>query len=122
MLAGMLARTVQPSRQGLVQRLDDQRALARARHAGDAGEGAEWDASRYVLQVVGLGALDGQPAVAGVPGLAPVLGYRDLAEAREILAGQARTVAYHLVGRALGNHLAAMRAGARSHVDQMIGG
>ena len=43
MRAGMLARAVQPRGQRLVERLDDQRGLAAAGHAGDAGEGAERD-------------------------------------------------------------------------------
>ena len=103
-LAGMLARAVQPPRQRLVERLDDQRALAAARHAGDAGEGAERDAGRHVLQVVLARALDRQPAAAlAARRLAPDLGDRDLAEARQILAGEAGAVAHHLLGRALGD-------------------
>ena len=37
----------------LVERVDDQRRLAAARHAGDAGEGAERESRGDVLQVVG---------------------------------------------------------------------
>ena len=111
--AGMLARIVEPLGQRLVERLDDQRALAAARHAGDAGEGAERDAGRHVLQVVFLGALDGEPAPAALAPLwrrlAPRLGDRDLAKAGEVLAGEAGAVAHHVLGRALGDHVAAMR-------------
>ena len=69
-----------------------------------------------------LGALDRQPAAALGGRLAPDLGHRDLAEAREILAGEAGAVAHHVLGRALGDDVAAVRAGARAHVDQMVGG
>ena len=49
-------------------------------------------------------ALDRQPAVAGVAGGSRRdLGDRDLAEARQVLAGQAGAVAHHLLGRALGD-------------------
>ena len=122
--AGMFARVVQPLGQGLVERLDDQRALAAARDAGDAGEGAERDAGRDVLEVVRLGALDRKPA-APLTALgwrfAPHLGNGDLAEAGKVLAGEAGAVAHHLLGCALGNHMAAQRAGAGAHVDQIVG-
>ena len=121
-LAGMLARAVQPARQGLVERLDDQGALAAARDAGDAGEGAERDAGRHVLQVVLARALHGQPAAALGRRLAALLGNGHLAKAREVLAGEAGAVGHDLLGRALGDDPAAMRPGARPHVDQMVGG
>src|SRR5713226_326907 len=85
MHAGMLARAVQPPRQRLVERLDDQRTLAAARYAGDAGEGAEWDAGRDVLQVVLAHALDRQPAAAALAIALAVLGRRLAPELRDRL-------------------------------------
>src|ERR1700733_10322784 len=90
--AGMLARIVESLGQRLVERLDDQGALAAARHAAHAGERAERDAGRDVLKVVGLGALEREPAAALFRGHA-ALGDRHLAKAGEILAGEARAVA-----------------------------
>ncbi len=46
---------------------------------------------------------------------------RDGAAAGEIIGGQAVLVGEHLVERAAGDHLAAMDAGARAHVDDIIG-
>jgi hypothetical protein len=83
--AGMLARAVQPPRQRLLERLDDQGALAAARHAGDAGEGAERDAGRHVLQVVLARALDRQPAAAALAVALAVLGRRLAPELRDRL-------------------------------------
>ena len=54
----MLQRAVELARHGLVERVDDERRLAAAGHAGDAGEGAERDLRRHVLQVVALRADD----------------------------------------------------------------
>ena len=117
--AGRLARAVEPLGHRLVERLDDQRRLAAAGDAGDAGEGAERDVDGDVLEVVGARALDAQP-LAGAG--AARFGHRDLLVAGQVLRGQAGRVAHHLVGRAGGDHLAAMDAGARPHVDQVVGG
>src|SRR5690606_21111381 len=55
---GLLARAHDAARGGLVERLDQEGGLAAARHAGDAGEGAERDLRRHVLQVVAARADD----------------------------------------------------------------
>ena len=55
-------------------------------------------------------------------GLRRCLGRGDLLEAGEILPGEAVGIGHHLVWRAFGHHLAAMHAGARAHVDDMVGG
>ena len=49
---GVLERAVELARDGLVERVDDERRLAAAGDAGDAGEGAERDLGGDVLQVV----------------------------------------------------------------------
>src|SRR5260370_4797385 len=120
MRAWIRALAFQPPRQRLVERLDDQRTLAAARYAGDAGEGAEWDAGRDVLQVVLAHALDRQPAAAFGGRLAADLGDGDLPEARQVLTGKAGAVAHHLLGGALGDDVAAMRARAPPHADQIV--
>ena len=63
-------------------------------------------------------------AAASAPGrlaLAPRRRHGDGADARKILAGQAGAVADHRLGRAFGDDLAAMLAGARPHIDEMVG-
>ena len=57
------AGAVEPPRQRLVERVDQQRRLAAAGDAGDAGEQAERDFRRDVLQIVAAGADDLQHAV-----------------------------------------------------------
>ena len=52
-LARVLARVVEAARHGLVERVDQQRGLAAAGHAGDAGQQAQRHLGRHVLQVVG---------------------------------------------------------------------
>src|SRR3546814_10123272 len=47
--------------------------------------------------------------------------YLDLAQAREVLPGQALRVLHDLLGLADGDHPAAVDAGARAHVDQVVG-
>ncbi len=54
--------------------------------------------------------------------LSPFSGNRYERLAGQVLAGLAVRVFHHLGGAALGNDLAAMDAGARAHVDQVIGG
>jgi hypothetical protein len=58
----VLARAVELARDRLVERVDDERRLAAARDAGDAGEGAERDLGGDVLQIVAARADDAQRA------------------------------------------------------------
>src|SRR3546814_5867863 len=85
--AGKGARLVQAAGQRLVERLDDERRLAAAGDAGDAGEGAERNRRIDLLQVVRGGAEDAD-LLARVA-LAAQARYLDLAQAREVLPGQA---------------------------------
>ena len=71
------------------------------------------------LEVV-LGRADERQPVA-VLGLAAHQRQRDLAAAGEVLAGQALGRGEDLGGRALGDHEAAVDAGARAHVDDVVG-
>ena len=70
-----------------------------------------------VLQVVHRGAAHGERAEV----LAAPLRDRDLALAREELAGDRLRVALDLLRGALGDDVAAVHAGARPHVDQVVG-
>ena len=114
-----LVGAVQPPRQRLVERVDEQRRLAAARHAGDGGEQAERNLGRDVLQIVAARADDLEQAVRV---RRPPLRDRDLAHAVEILPGQRRRVGHDVVGRALGDDVAAVHAGAGADVDDVVGG
>ena len=120
MRGGMFARSVQPLRRRLVQRFDHKGGFAAAGNPGDAGKGAERDGGGNILQIVAPRADHLDPAI--VRRLAPGGGHRDLFHAGEILPGQALGRAHDVVHRALRHQLAAMDAGARPHVDDMIGG
>ena len=117
--AGSLARSHQAAGGGLEQGVDDERRLAAAGDASDAGEDAEGDAGGDVAQVVAAGADDAQGAL-GI-GLA-TLGERDAAAAGEVSAGEAVGVGGDFVRGALGDDVATVDAGGRSHVDQVVGG
>ena len=117
---GMLAALVQLARGGLVQRLDHQRGFAAARNAGDAGQRAQRNGRRDVLQIVALGAEHLEPAI--VRRLAPLGGNRNLLQSDEIFSRQAVGVGHDLVRRAFGDDVPAVNAGARPHVDHVIGG
>ena len=54
--------------------------------------------------------------------LAPLLRHRDLAHAGQVLAGDAVGAGHDLVGRALGDDVAAVDAGAGADVDHVVGG
>ena len=117
----MLARAVEFARQRLVERVDDQRRLAAARHAGDAGEGAERNVGVDVLQVVAARADDLQllPGMAGAA-VSPAPGC--CRRPVRYCAGDAVGIGMHHSRRAGGDHVAAMDAGARPHIDQIVGG
>ena len=84
-MTGHVTGAMERARQGLVQHVLDQAALARSRDAGDGGEEAEREAHREVLEVVVTHTLEDEPAV--LLRLAP-LRHRHLQLAAQILAGQ----------------------------------
>src|SRR5690348_2198381 len=116
-LAGLFAGAVELARRGVVERVDDQRRLAAAGYAGNAGHRAQRDVDRQILEVVGARALDAQSLAVA---LAPQLRYRDLLVAGQILRGEARRIALHLVGRAGRDDLASMNTRTRAHIDEVI--
>ena len=117
--AGIAAGAVQLAGQLLQDDAVDQRTLAGAGNAGDAGHDAERDADVDMLQVVLRGAAHDQPmAVArlgGQPGCRS--GSWPLRYWPVIEAG----VGHDLVGCAGGDDIAAVLAGAGSHVDDVVG-
>jgi hypothetical protein len=110
---------VQAARGGLVEGLDGEGALAAAGDAGDAGQHAHGDLARDALEVVAGGAGDLEPLLAE---RAAAVGHGDLARADQVLAGQALGIGHDLGGLALGHDLAAVDAGGRPHVDDVVGG
>ena len=94
--------------------------LAAARDSGHRGEQPERNIDGDVFQVVGARAEHGEALA--LDGLPPLVPHRDLLEAGEILPGEAVRVRHHFVGRAFGHHFAAMHAGARAHVHDIVGG
>ena len=117
--AGRDLRPVDALHQGPVQDLVDQRRLARARHAGDAGEQAEGELDVDVGQVVLPGAPHGeQAAVAG----AAAGGHLDAALAGQILAGDRLLDLQQLGHRAGADDAPAVLARAGADVHHVVGG
>ena len=112
-------RTVQVARDRGVQRVVDQCRLARARDAGDAGQQADRQIQRDALEIVAVCADQLQPVRERRRAVGRDL---DLALARHVLAGQRLRIGHDLVERAASHHFAAVRAGARSHVDDVVRG
>ena len=115
--ARALLGAVQAVGHGLVEHLVDQRRLARAGHPGDRAERAQRDLGVHALEVVLGRALDLQ--VAG--GTAALGGDRDLLLARQVLPGERPGDLLDHVHGALGHHGAAVLAGARAHVHDVVG-
>ena len=116
---GGVAGAVELARDRLVERVDQERGLAAAGHAGDAGEQAERDFGVDVLQVVAARIDDLQRALRGRACAAR--GISNAAFAGEILAGERMPVRHDVVGRALRDDLAAMHAGAGADVEHIVG-
>ena len=117
--AGAQLRLVQAVRDGVVERLVDQRPLARAGDAGDAAEDPERDVDVDVLEVVLAGAADEQRA-ARLRGAPPGTSIVRLPE-RYWPVGEAGSLA-HLSRGARGDDVAAVDAGAGPDLDEVVGG
>ena len=102
-----------------VQRVVDQRRLARPRHAGHARQQPDRNFERHVLQIVAVRAADFQPRRKR---WRAVVRYLDLAPAGQILAGQRVRIVKHFFERALRDDFATVHARAESHVDHVVGG
>ena len=101
------------------QRVVDQRRLARTGHAGDAGQQADRNFQIDIVQVVAARALEVQRQLLVAR---RALGRnRDLHSPGQVFAGQRVRVRHDFCGRALGDDLAAVHAGARADVDHVVG-
>ena len=113
------ARAVEMARGRRIERVDGEGRLARTRHAGDAGEGAERQRCGDVVEVVRPRAMDGELVPVA---LAPLGRDGNLAPAGEIGGGERFLGLEHLFQRAFGHHLAPVDAGAGAEIDHVIGG
>ena len=114
-----LARTVELARGRLVERVDQERGLAAAGDAGDAGEETERDLGGDVLEIVAA-RTDHPQGPSQVRG--PPLRNRNRALAREIFAGDRRGRGHEIRDAALRDDLTAVDPGAGADVDHVIGG
>ena len=116
--AGLFAGTVNGLRQGAVEDVVDERALAAAADAGDHGHDSQRNADGHVLQVVLAGAHDGEP-FAGERARARALEHGGCAG--EIAASERLGAGHDLSRRALGDDAAAQPACAGTEVEDVVG-
>src|SRR5690606_1271555 len=112
------ARAVQLPCRDAVQRVVDQRRLARARNTGHADHEADGKLHVDALEIVAARALDAQHALR--VRLRALLRDLDTAAARKVLAGQRAGVRGDLLRRALRDDTPAVNAGARPHVHHVV--
>ncbi len=117
--AGDDARAEEMARKRLLEDILHERALARPRHTGHRHEEPKREFGRHVAEVVLLRPLDANHALRIAR--TPALGALDLLRPIEILRGDALLDLHHFLHRALGDHFAAMLAGAGTEIDQVIG-
>ena len=118
--AGASLRAVELARDRLVERVDQQRRLAAAGDAGDAGEQAERDLGGDVLEVVAAGVDDLQRAARVASAAARGIG--TISSPERYLPVSEFGVGDDVVDAALRDDLAAMDAGAGADVDHIVGG
>ena len=111
--AGNGSGPVQLPGQGLVENLVNQRTLAGAGNAGDAGHHAQREVHVNVLQVVLRSPLHRNPTA----GLTPLGRHRNLHAAAQVSAGDRLLALHDILRRADGHHLSAVlaRSGADIH-------
>ena len=112
-------RAVKVARDRMVQGVVDQRRLAGARHTRHADQQADRERHVHAGQVVAARTAHREQALARrrAPGR-----HRDAPRPRQILAGQRDFGGLDLRRRALRHDMAAMLAGARAHVDDVVRG
>src|ERR1041385_2275133 len=115
---GLKFRSVQRAREGAIDRIDHEAALARARDAGHAGERSEGNFDIDVFQIMRPRAFDREPPAVAT---SPPLGNRYLQVPGEIPSRERRGVGGDLLRRSLRHDLAAVDPGARAHVDHVVG-
>ena len=114
------AAIIQLARQRFIQRINQQGRFAAARHARHAGEGAERDFRRHILQIIAARAFDHNRPVFRTG--AALLGHRHFQFTGEIFTGQAFGVGNDFCRGALSDDVAAMNTGARADIDNVVGG
>ncbi len=114
------AAAVKVARGGGVERVVDERRLAGAGYAGDAGEQPHWQVDGDLLQVVAACAEDAQ-LPRRIRRLA-FLRQGNGAASGEVGAGERIRVGGDLLRRAFRDDATAVLAGARAHVNHMVGG
>ena len=116
--ARAMARVIDAVRERRRKRVGDKRAFARPRNARDHGKRAKFNGNGHILQVVlaSAGELDGAAF-----GLAANLRHLDTATARQVIGREAPLGARHFIGRARGNHMAALLARTRAHINNVVG-
>ena len=117
-LARLALHVVEARGDALVEDLVNERRLARARDARDERQRAERELDRQVLEVVLGGADDLDELARAWPALR---GDRDELAAREIGACDGVGILLDLLGRSLCDDAPAVRAGARTDVDDVVG-
>src|SRR5690606_37668616 len=117
---GILSRTMQTPLTGLMESVDRQRRLAAAGHPGDAHEHDQRDIDGNVLEVVSGGTDERE--LAALLGFAALGGNFDPHAAGEVFAGKAIARVENIGRRALGDDMATVNAGARTDVEDMVGG
>src|SRR5450830_1585893 len=118
-VARLVLGVIQLARQPLVQAVVDQRRLARAGDARDAGEHVQGDVRVDVFEVVLRRARDEQVLAIG---LAPGLGQWDGQLARQVLPRQRRRLGDDVRQAASSHDVSAVFTGARTHVNKIVRG
>ena len=118
-IAGQRARVDESLPERLVQNVRDERALARAGRARDRDHLPERNRHGQRLEIVLAGAANDQRLAVALPALRR---HRDRARAREELTRWRRFALEQVVDRPLRHHASAVHAGARPHLDDVIGG
>ena len=114
-----LARAVELAREGAIEHLRHERALAAPRDAGDRDERPERDIEVDVAQVVLPGAPDPKPLATALSALRRD---RDGSFAAEEGAGHRSRLGEQQLERTVGDDLAAVLTGPRADVDDPVGG
>ena len=118
-MRGSRRRVVQLRGHRSKQSVVDQCRFARSRHAGNAGHQAQRELRRDIFEIVGRRARHSQQTlrIRSAPGAR----YLDSHAAAQVLAGDGIRMSDDFRGRALRHHLAAMHAGSRPEIDDIIG-
>src|SRR5699024_7065866 len=114
-----LGGAVEFARQQLVERVVDQRRLARARHPGNADEQAGRQLQIDVLEVVSGGALELKKSLA--VGFVALFWHRDGFSARQVIAGQRAFTVSQAFGRTAVDNPAAVYTRSGADVHHVVG-